>query len=93
MIHFIWHINQNDYELFHWHLQSLDQLLLYLSSNLQVLHERLMSAIYPRVVEQLWTTVVTLFDEQLKIGVSVNCFENSDYMLQHLFQALKTMKH
>ncbi|KAK3103339.1 hypothetical protein FSP39_018605 [Pinctada imbricata] len=64
---------------------SLDELLVYLSTNLKTLHGRLMAAIYPRVIEQLWATVVTLFDEQLKTG------EKSEYY-RHMKQHLRALR-
>ncbi|XP_069135091.1 protein unc-13 homolog D-like isoform X2 [Argopecten irradians] len=47
---------------------SVDQLIGYLSTNLKTLHDRLMSSIFPRMILQLWDTIVSLLDQQLQVG-------------------------
>ncbi|KAL5016347.1 hypothetical protein ScPMuIL_005936 [Solemya velum] len=60
---------------------SVDKLIGYLSSNLETLNDRLMSPIFPRMVEQLWNTVLGLFDQQLQVGQKPEYYRQ---MKQHL---------
>ncbi|OWF46560.1 protein unc-13 homolog D-like isoform X1 [Mizuhopecten yessoensis] len=60
---------------------SVDQLIGYLSTNLSTLHDRLMSSIFPRMILQLWETVVTLLDQQLQVGKRPEYYQQ---MKQHV---------
>ncbi|ESO97337.1 hypothetical protein LOTGIDRAFT_231532 [Lottia gigantea] len=47
---------------------SIDETLFYLSTNLETLNTRLMTSIYPQMLEDLWNVVLMIFDHQLLVG-------------------------
>ncbi|KAK6192756.1 hypothetical protein SNE40_004176 [Patella caerulea] len=49
-------------------VSAIDETLSYLSTNLETLNTRLMSSIYPIMLENLFDVVMTIFNEQLQIG-------------------------
>ncbi len=51
-------------------LQSVDPLLAYLDTNLQVLYERLEASTFPHMMCHLWTATLECFRDTLMEGVS-----------------------
>ncbi|XP_052229255.1 protein unc-13 homolog D-like [Dreissena polymorpha] len=60
---------------------SVDELLGYITNNLQTLETQLMPNIYPFMIEQLWNVTLTSLDNQIKQG---NSPEFYNLMKQHL---------
>jgi len=48
----------------------VDQLLGYISTNLQTLEDQLMPDICPHMIVQLWRVILVTMDNQIQVGVS-----------------------
>ncbi|XP_048252394.1 protein unc-13 homolog D-like isoform X2 [Haliotis rufescens] len=62
-------------------VSAVDKTIGYLSTNLQTLDDRLMTSIYPKMIEELWEVVLQIFYEQMQIGQKPDYYE---HMKRHL---------
>ncbi|XP_067650559.1 protein unc-13 homolog D-like [Haliotis asinina] len=60
---------------------AVDKTIGYLSTNLQTLDDRLMTSIYPKMIEELWEVVLQIFYEHMQIGQKPDYY---GHMKRHL---------
>ncbi|XP_012938071.1 BAI1-associated protein 3, partial [Aplysia californica] len=67
-------------------VSATDRVISYLTTNLDVLRDRLSDTIYPLMATQIWTLVIDLFDSHLLVGKPPEYYQNQKIHLRALIQ-------